>query len=156
MKEKNNNTLLKDLNKVFTSNIIDINEKQNLMKLKKVYTNNLKLNNIEELENKLYNNRTKREKIIFEIDRIKKKLIEEKNNNYNNILNYLENILKNNEQSEQFYDDILQSIIQIEWELGMNIALFKEFNLYFENEVIRSLEIINHASNEYDSNKLKR
>lgn len=126
------------LNAVFTSRYITIDEKNRLLLMKKRYLTFLKMKNIKEAENKLYNNRSDREKVDFEISRIEYTL--QKKDNTQEIdkikrdLRYVKNIFAN-AKKDTSYGNLFAILIVMEEELKMDIGLFEEYIDFFEKEV---------------------
>ena len=142
MEREVNKELMNNCNKVLASSIVDLEEKKYLVKLKKIY---FKVNNIEDIreyENRLYNNKSKKEKIDFEIERINLKIKTSDGQVVDALINKVLENMKNSKFSDDICDEIINSIIRIEVDLGLEIGLFEEFEIYFQDEVNKYLELI--------------
>lgn len=160
---KVDNNILEELNKIFISKEIDVDSKKELIKLRKIYMENLKLEDISEVERKLYKNKTNEEKLVFEITRIKMNVFNSNGNKkqdemISRLLCYLEKIIKlKNNTDAKIYENLFNSIIKIELQLDMKIGLLEEFNLYFENEIKRYLDIINnYGIDDFEKKNIKK
>lgn len=135
------NNILEKLNMIFKNQEVSLEEKEYLLKLKKIYLEISKLSNIEKLENDLYKGKTNYEKCLFELNRIEKMIevdsIEDLE--INNEVFFISKDLLNSKnlgiKSIDEYESFLRGIIKIEIKLGIPIALFVEFKSFFEELV---------------------
>lgn len=134
---------LKILNELLKSEK-EANEKKYILNLKKNYLKNSKINNLEEVENKIYNGKNNKEKFYFELKRIHDWLSlssDEQALKDLNVLYARRNAMRKRfNDEEKLYFELLLNIIEIEINLKMKIGLVKKFNDYVDYYINKSID----------------
>lgn len=134
--DSNYKNTLKNISSYFGDDSLSVELKKDMLRLKKEYVFINKIPNYKDVEDQLYNGKNQKEKILFEIKRIrrelKKRFKEEKS--ILEVLKFIE-ILN---QSEMTYDEylvVVANLLKIEFYLDMRVGLFKELCDIFERKV---------------------
>ena len=111
--------------------------KLSFLKLKNQYLVIKNINNYEDVEKKLYKNKSRIEIVKFEISRIIKNM--NGNEKVSEQIANIERLLQmyKGNMSDDLYKRIINLIIKIELILDMKIGLFSELCIIFENELDR-------------------
>ena len=127
---------------------IDYNEKIYLLKLRNIYNKSFTIGDVDEIEKKLYKNRKPKEKFYFEKNRILRYMEKYGRDGDANFLSDLKFIKTKekmlsliNDNDDDTYSELLQDLVKLEIDLGIDIGLFKEFRKF----VIRYLNDIDNT-----------
>lgn len=127
--------LIEKLSKKYIMSDESLEEKKSFLRLKKEYYKVKNIENYKEVQEKLYDNKSKAEILSFELSRILKQ-----NANDSETLEYvasIQSILSSykGEITDELYISVSSIIIFLEISLGMKIGLFSELCLIFENKL---------------------
>lgn len=129
------NEVIEKLSKKYIMSDYDIVDKMTFLKLKKEYYRIKNIQNYNDVQAKLYENKSRAAILSFELSRILKQ-----NDNNPEVLEYISSIQSilssyNGEISEELYNNVATTIIFLELSLGMKIGLFKEVCSIFESKL---------------------
>lgn len=128
------------IDSIFNDSSLDVKSKKRLFTIVNAYNNVKILDDYKKIEDKLYISQgvlSDEEKVAFEIQRISRFIIKNKKLEANSrLLSIVKSFeLYKNSDNKEMITYIINSIIALELDLGMIIALYSELHDYCESEI---------------------
>lgn len=139
LKENRMNTMdnehINEVTKKYIGSKAILEDKKKFLQLKKMYLKVINIKDYRIIQNQLYQNMDRNDVISFELVRILEKASDD-----SFVLEQVSNVKKilslyDEDMSDDLYFKIINGIIELELSLGMNVGLFRELCLLFENKV---------------------